>query len=137
MYLGQVLPFGLLSSHRSQYSLSVLSLLLEKMGALGVAQKWVQLEAAGKMAVGKEEAAERGEEAAERGEEAAERGEEASGKEEEATGKEEEVEEGRRCSTMVWDSLQWGWLRFGSEMQSAVSCQRDHQQDWQLPALQH
>ena len=125
MYLGQVLPFGLLSSHRSQYSLSVLSLLLEKMGALGVAQNWAQLEAAGKMeeAVGKEEAAERGEEATE--------------KEEEAAGKEEQVEEGQRCLTMVWKSLQWGWRRFGSEVQSAVSCQRDHQQDWQLPALQH
>ena len=126
MYLGQVLPFGLLSSHWSRYSLSVLSLLLEKIGALGVAQNWAQLEAAGKEeedVAGKEEAAERGEEA--------------SGKEEEATGKEEEVEEGRRCLTMVWESLQWGWLRFGSEVQSAVSCQRDHQQDWQLPALQH
>ena len=133
MYLGQVLPFGLLSSHWSRYSLSVLSLLLEKIGALGVAQNWAQLEAAGKMeeAVGKEEEDVAGKE------EAAERGEEASGKEEEATGKEEEVEEGRRCLTMVWESLQWGWLRFGSEVQSAVSCQRDHQQDWQLPALQH
>ena len=96
MYLDQVLPFGLLSSHWSQYSLSVLSLLLEKIGALGVAQNWTQLEAAGKMEepVGKEEEDVAGKE------EAAERGEEASGKEEEATGKEEEVEEGRRCLTM-------------------------------------
>lgn len=36
--LGQVLHVGLPSSHWTQYSLSVLSLLLEKMGVLGVAQ---------------------------------------------------------------------------------------------------
>ena len=80
---------GLLSSHWTQYSLSVLSLLLEKMGALGIAQNWAQLEAAGKMeeAVGKEEAAERREEATGKMEEAV-------GKEEDVAGKEREVEGG-------------------------------------------
>ena len=83
------------------------------------AQNWAQLEVAGKK------------------EEAAGKKEEVAGKEEEATGKEEQAEEGRKCLKMVWDSLQWGWLRFGSQVQSAISCQRDHQQDWQLLALQH
>ena len=70
---------GLPSSHWTQYFLSVLSLLLEKMGA----QNWAQLEVAGKK------------------EEVAGKKEEVAGKEEEATGNEEQAEEGRRCLKMV------------------------------------